>query len=111
MSSNETNTPNIFAYRGIYLLEEYDKLHENGPGDGLQKLMREVRKRSDYSLPVCIIGAGAAGLYTAMIFESLGIKYQIVEANTRERIGGRLFTHHFPGGGPYDYFVREVYSH
>lgn len=60
------------------------------------------------NLPVCIIGAGMAGLYTAMIFESLGISYQIVDADKRERVGGRLFTYHFPKGGPYDYYVRKV---
>jgi hypothetical protein len=42
-----------------------------------------------------IIGAGAAGLYAAMILQDLGIPYQILEAN--ERIGGRLFTHRFNG--------------
>ena len=57
------------------------------------------------NLPVGIIGAGMAGLYTAMIFESLGIKYQIVDANFEHRVGGRLFTYRFPNGGHYDYFV------
>ncbi|RDB24913.1 hypothetical protein Hypma_008040 [Hypsizygus marmoreus] len=62
--------------------------------------------------PIGIIGAGAAGLYTAMILQSLGIEYEILEAN--DRIGGRLFTHRFNGeagytapvGSPgrYDYF-------
>ncbi|KAF9645107.1 amine oxidase [Thelephora ganbajun] len=56
------------------------------------------------NLPVCIIGAGVAGLYTAMIFESLGIPYQIVDADTKDRVGGRLFTYYFPDGGPYDYY-------
>ena len=111
MASNETPIPNIFAHRGLQLLGEYNKLYEGSPEHSARKLAKEVQRRSDPNLPVCIIGAGAAGLYTAMIFESLGIKYQIVEANTKERIGGRLFTYHFPGGGPYDYFVREVYSH
>ena len=111
MASKETPIPNIFAYRGIQLLSEYNELYKDSPEHVPSKLAAEVQNRSDYSLPVCIIGAGAAGLYTAMIFESLGIKYQIVEANTEERIGGRLFTYHFPDGGPYDYFVREVYSH
>ena len=60
-------------------------------------------------LPVAIIGTGAAGLYTAMIFESLGINYHLVDADTRERVGGRLFTYHFPNGGPYDYYVSKVY--
>lgn len=59
-----------------------------------------------------IVGAGAAGLYAAMILQSLGIDYEILEANNR--IGGRLFTHRFNGqqgvdapvGTParYDYF-------
>ncbi|KAF9649823.1 hypothetical protein BDM02DRAFT_3094095 [Thelephora ganbajun] len=57
-----------------------------------------------YALPVCIIGAGTAGLYTAMIFESLRVPYRIVDASTRDRVGGRLFTYRFPGGGPYDYY-------
>ena len=59
--------------------------------------------------PVCIIGAGMAGLYTAMILESLMIRYHIVDANTRERVGGRVFTYKFPNGGPYDYFVSKVH--
>jgi len=57
-------------------------------------------------LPVGIIGAGTAGLYTAMIYESLGIDYQIIDADTPERVGGRLFTHHFSDTpGSYDYYV------
>ncbi|KAF5325024.1 hypothetical protein D9619_010095 [Psilocybe cf. subviscida] len=59
-----------------------------------------------------IVGAGASGLYAAMILQSLNIDYEILEAN--DRIGGRLFTHRFNGeagvdapvGTParYDYF-------
>ncbi|TFY58617.1 hypothetical protein EVG20_g8079 [Dentipellis fragilis] len=45
--------------------------------------------------PVGIIGAGAAGLYAAMILQDLGIEYEILEAN--DRIGGRIFTHRFNG--------------
>ena len=90
---------------------EKPKTFEGPFGPNPETVAGKVKKRSDNNLPVCIIGAGPAGLYTAMIFESLGIKYQIVEANKEERIGGRLYTYRFPGGGPYDYFVREVYSH
>jgi hypothetical protein len=43
-----------------------------------------------------------------MIFESLGINYHLVDADTRERVGGRLFTYHFPNSGPYGYFVGNV---
>ncbi|KZP10613.1 amine oxidase [Athelia psychrophila] len=44
-------------------------------------------------LPVAILGAGVGGLYTAMILESLGIEFKIIEATGR--VGGRLRTHKF----------------
>ncbi|QRV96286.1 hypothetical protein RhiJN_24304 [Ceratobasidium sp. AG-Ba] len=63
-------------------------------------------------LKVCIIGAGISGLYSAMILDSLGMDYDIIESNTR--VGGRIYTHRFNGaagaiapvGDParYDYF-------
>jgi monoamine oxidase len=54
--------------------------------------------------PVGILGAGAGGLYAALILEDLGIPYHIIEA--RDRVGGRLFTHKFPDdtGEPYNYY-------
>ena len=45
--------------------------------------------------PICIIGAGIAGLYTALILDDLGIQYEILEAS--DRVGGRLLTHRFNG--------------
>lgn len=42
---------------------------------------------------VCIVGAGMAGLYTAMILKSLHIEYTMIEASGR--IGGRVYTHRF----------------
>ncbi|KAM0243957.1 hypothetical protein ACHAP5_006720 [Fusarium lateritium] len=45
---------------------------------------------------VCIVGAGVAGLYIAMILDSLklpNLTYEILEAN--ERVGGRIYTHYF----------------
>lgn len=50
---------------------------------------------------VGIIGAGMAGLYTAMILKSLGIEYEILEASNR--IGGRVYTHRF-SNDPGDYY-------
>ena len=113
MAANEE--ANIYAYRGRYLLSKYQDKDQN------QDVPKDL-KLSDMiphpriplglpQLPVCIIGAGAAGLYTAMIFESLEIPYQIVEANTPARIGGRMFTYHFPYGAPYDYFVSKNLLH
>jgi len=47
----------------------------------------------DVPLKVGIIGAGAAGLYAAMLLDSLGIDYDIHEAS--DRVGGRIYTYHF----------------
>lgn len=55
------------------------------------------------SKPVGILGAGVGGLYTALILQSLNVDYEIIEAS--DRTGGRLLTHKFADGGPYDYFV------
>ncbi|MCJ1309870.1 hypothetical protein MMC25_003531 [Agyrium rufum] len=55
----------------------------------------------DPKLEVAIIGAGCAGLFTALIFDhlkercGLDVKYDIFESNSDERLGGRLFTHYF----------------
>ncbi|KAI1088078.1 hypothetical protein F5B19DRAFT_29486 [Rostrohypoxylon terebratum] len=57
------------------------------------------KKVGDGQIPprkVCIVGAGIAGLYIAMILDSLKIPdltYDILEANSR--VGGRVYTHHF----------------
>lgn len=59
--------------------------------------------RGTDSARVGIIGAGVGGLYAAMMLQSLDIEYEILEAS--ERVGGRLYTHRFPGK-PHDYFVR-----
>ena len=53
---------------------------------------------------VCIVGAGVAGLYIAMILDDLKIPnltYEILEANTR--VGGRIYTHYFDREKPHDY--------
>lgn len=56
---------------------------------------------------VGIVGAGCAGLFTAMILNYLNnipalkeaglhLTYEILEANGPERLGGRLYTYKFP---------------
>ena len=51
--------------------------------------------KDPYHGRVCIIGAGAAGLYTAMMFKYLGAtNITILEAN--DRVGGRCYTYPFP---------------
>lgn len=108
------NAPNVHAYRGRQLLSQYHERYREIPHHKLSELKGALRNPAPSpDLPICIIGAGTAGLYTAMILESLGIDYQIVDAGTRDRIGGRLFTFCFPNGGPYDYYVcwTPVFSH
>ncbi|KAG2068177.1 hypothetical protein BDR04DRAFT_1232918 [Suillus decipiens] len=59
----------------------------------------------DDSVPLdvkfCIIGAGVAGLYIAMILKELDILFDLVEAS--DRAGGRLYTHRF-SEAPHDYY-------
>ncbi|HEY1016482.1 MAG TPA: NAD(P)/FAD-dependent oxidoreductase [Herpetosiphonaceae bacterium] len=43
---------------------------------------------------VGIAGGGIAGLYAALLLRSLGIDFQIFEANPA-RVGGRIYTHRF----------------
>ena len=64
-------------------------------------------------ISIGIIGAGISGLYSALILQSLGIDFEILEAN--DRPGGRISTYYFdperwkasrPGEPEYyDYFV------
>lgn len=67
---------------------------------------------------VGIIGAGAAGLFTALALDwindtiesyehgkgKLKVEYEILEAGSKERSGGRLYTHRFSGDGLHDYY-------
>ncbi|KAG2151137.1 uncharacterized protein EDB93DRAFT_295054 [Suillus bovinus] len=64
--------------------------------------LSSVGARSKSSLPVGILGAGVGGLYTALMLDSLGINYEILEAS--DHTGGRLFTYKFPNSEEYDYY-------
>ena len=71
---------------------------------------------SKKSFNIAIIGAGCAGLFTAMIFDhlkeefGLDVEYHMLEANKEKRLGGRLFSHYFTGNtgdypvGKHDYY-------
>lgn len=110
MAPTENDTPNVYAYRGRRLLQDYHARHTYIPHHKLSEIKPILKNPAvTPTLPVGIIGSGMAALYTAMIFESLGISYRIVDAGTRERIGGRLFTYYFPDSGPYDYYVRKAH--
>lgn len=86
------------------------KLPEFDPSEPVKSLPHEIK--------VCIVGAGAAGLFTAMIFDwlkekskegtipELNISYDIHEAAEKDRLGGRLYTHKFPSTAehPHQYY-------
>ena len=57
--------------------------------DPLRDTIRAARK-----IKVGILGAGISGLYSAILLESLGIDFELIEANS-EHLGGRAFTYHF----------------
>ena len=63
-------------------------------------------------LKIGIVGAGCAGMFTAMILDEIKeritglgdvISYDILEAAGEERLGGRLYTHEF-SKRPHDYY-------
>jgi hypothetical protein len=84
--------------------DEYPRPQEAGP-PSLPSLSKEGKDGVlTAGYPVGILGAGVGGLYTALILDSLGIEYEILEASA-DRTGGRLFTHKFPEGKEYDYYV------
>ncbi|KAF4960491.1 hypothetical protein FSARC_10459 [Fusarium sarcochroum] len=98
-------------------------VQESGAGISLSNLskktgigqLREATKavtgagyipREEGQIDVGIVGAGVAGLFAALLFDwlndhpnlkdkNLKIKYDILEAAGAERLGGRLYTHHF----------------
>ncbi|KLP10574.1 related to L-amino-acid oxidase [Fusarium fujikuroi] len=93
------------------------KVHED---EGVSKILDKTQKltgvgfvpRKSNHLEIGIIGAGVAGLFTAMVFdwlneqcqkEGLKIEYDIIEAAKMNRLGGRLYTHRF-SHGEHDYY-------
>lgn len=91
------------------ILEEYHK-HVGPVPSSIPPVPTSVGE----TITVGIIGAGVAGLFTAMLLEKaikdhgLNIKYEILEAETIEGghpVGGRLWTHRFSDSDN-DYYVR-----
>ncbi|KAF4336526.1 amino-acid oxidase [Fusarium beomiforme] len=80
--------------------------------EGVSEILDKTQKltglgfvpREPGKLEIGIVGAGVAGLFTAMVFdwlneqcgkEGLKIEYDIMEAAKMNRLGGRLYTHRF----------------
>ena len=61
--------------------------------DDLPKRPEQESQPLSEGTKICIVGAGIAGLYSALILDHLGVPYDILEAN--DRPGGRILTHYF----------------
>lgn len=83
-----------FAARARYAIAKHHARHlpklEGQPLPPLEKLV--ALNPVTAANPVCIVGAGVAGLYTAMILQSLNIPYTILEVSgfngETQRVGG-----------------------
>ena len=100
------NTFNQFASSHNYGRPLED--HEDLPKP--QRLELPTPDTATTSPRVCIIGAGAAGLFTALLFDHLNqnvpgfnIQYDIFESGNTDRVGGRLYTYSFTTT-PHDYY-------
>ncbi|KAJ3510580.1 hypothetical protein NLJ89_g4592 [Agrocybe chaxingu] len=95
----EFTRDDIFKLHGRALVERY--LGPPSPDDK-KKSQDKTPSPEDRKLKVGIIGAGVGGLYTALMLQSLGIPFEIIERS--DRVGGRLWTKKFEQGGRYDYY-------
>jgi hypothetical protein len=100
----------VLGYWGRNIIEDYDdtllkKLPGLSGADHRQTPQLPLSKAGFHETghPVGILGAGVGGLYTALMLDSLDIKYEILEAS--DHTGGRLFTYKFPDSREYDYYV------
>jgi heterodisulfide reductase subunit A-like polyferredoxin len=83
--SKNSSSHNPYAYRAHYAIGKYasahkDKVNAKGLPATLSKMQESTTKPSKEH-PVCIIGAGPAGLYAAMILQSIGVPYRLIEAS------------------------------
>lgn len=103
---------------------EESKLNNWDSADSIEQLTLTKSEASKYpgsdlagakpgeQLKIGIVGAGCAGMFTAMILDEIKeritglrdvISYDILEAAGEERLGGRLYTHEF-SKTPHDYY-------
>ena len=110
-----TNIPyDTHAYYGRSLIEtKHASQKSNLPtkhvalSQALQGKLPNTTCNSTTDSPIGILGAGMAGLYTALILDDLGIPYEILEADTT-RIGGRIYTHQFDPSREFEYYASRL---
>lgn len=79
-----------YALRSRFSIQTYQQRHLSRLADRHDDLppLAQIPQEGKMTSRVCVVGAGVAGLYTAMIFESLGIQYTILETDP-SRVGGK----------------------
>ncbi|KAF2148170.1 hypothetical protein K461DRAFT_330109 [Myriangium duriaei CBS 260.36] len=110
---NGRNTRNQWAEFQVYnaLKTSWNQVLKDYP-EVLQELIDKDKDKPSHLEPikdtkpkVCIVGAGAAGLFTALLIDYLNecdkvknfhLEYDIFEAADDSRVGGRLYTYDFP---------------
>ncbi|EIW84344.1 hypothetical protein CONPUDRAFT_120127 [Coniophora puteana RWD-64-598 SS2] len=93
---------NLLAYYRRRILQDHIRSTRSRLSGNAHRPTLAFQPHLSTNEKVGILGAGIGGLYSALILDSLDIKYEILEAS--ERTGGRLSTFRFKGGGEYDYF-------
>ena len=91
--NEQGNLGNIPPLRNLYPANGDQKSFPALEPGKLPSRPRDASRDLPADMKVCIVGAGCAGLYAALIFDHLGVKYDLLEAN--DRPGGRVLTHYF----------------
>ncbi|OCH84453.1 hypothetical protein OBBRIDRAFT_808232, partial [Obba rivulosa] len=116
MATSSLSGPHIYADRSRFLIKAYHAKNDKQDEDGLPDFstIRDRLKLPPISdqLPVCIVGAGMAGLYAATMLQYLGIPFQVLEAASEpnaagRKLGGRMFTRHI-GDGKWSYYASRT---
>jgi ribulose 1,5-bisphosphate synthetase/thiazole synthase len=84
--SMNSTSHNPYAYRAHYAIGKYAEANKNKIKAATLSKVQESTTKPSKEHPVCIIGAGPAGLYAAMILQSIGVPYRVLEASGR--VGG-----------------------
>ena len=103
--------------------DDFEALGRKPTDDECNTIFEEktgLRPDNPTSFKVGIVGAGCAGLFTGMIIDfinkkvqGLQLQYEILEASSKDRLGGRLYTYKFPvkADSPKGPHVRTLHTH
>ena len=85
------------------LAKQYQQILESRDAKTKPSTTKASSKRENEHEDIAIVGAGIAGLYSALLFKTNfpQLRVKIFEAN--DRIGGRVYTHRF-SDEPFQYF-------